>query len=116
MLLALYIKQMINFDLQKWEAYDPDGILNCNIKEIEQKLSSKILCPREDLMYFDHKLKSLTIDFGFYGDEVTNEGEWVVYVIDTSEVEPWLSPIERLGSKEFICAISNIQKTIDKFT
>jgi len=56
----------------KWFIHDPDKILE--IAAGATHLSTA-LDPREDLMFFEHKSKPLNIDFGFYSNEVTIEGE-----------------------------------------
>ncbi len=72
--------------------------------------------PREDLLFFEHKTKPISVDFGFYGNETTFNGEWVVYVINTSFEEPWSQPLERMASSSFLKAIENVQNTVAKYT
>ena len=97
----------------KWFVYDPDQILE--IAAGATHLSAA-LEPREDLMLFKHKTKPVNIDFGFYGDEVTATGEWVVYVLNTSLDEPWDNPVDRLSSNSFVEGLKNIQDSVLKHT
>ncbi|PCM45800.1 hypothetical protein [Marinobacter sp. ANT_B65] len=98
---------------EKWFIHDPDKIMKiaAGVTHLSAALE-----PREDLMFFEHKSKPLNIDFGFYGDEVTLEGEWVVCVLNTSLEEPWDDPIDRISSNSFVEGLKNVQSCVAKYT
>lgn len=98
---------------EKWFIHDPDNILETAAGATH--LSAAIV-PREDLIFFEHKSKSVNIDFGFYGNEVTMEGEWVVYVLNTSLDEPWDEPIDRISANNFVEGVKNVQICVAKYT
>lgn len=106
-------KTMIEFDSKHWSVHDPDRILDI---AAGQSHLSAALEPREDLMFFEHKSKPINIDFGFYGNEATLEGEWVVYVINRSFEEPWSQPLERIASNSLFEGIENIRSRLAKYT
>ena len=104
---------MIEVDTETWSVHDPDRILEIALGK--SHLSARVE-PREDLLFFEHKSKPINVDFGFYGNEATFDGEWVVYVINTSLKEPWSQPLERMASSSFLKGIENVQNTVAKYT
>ena len=94
---------MIEFKKDNWKIYDPDELLKSeNIAAAE-----KLVYPREDVLAFNHKFKDLIVDFGFYGNEATLEGEWVVYLIEGNN---WEKPIKE---NRFSAFKNGIESTIE---
>ncbi len=110
---------MIDINESIWSIYDPDNILNYDRLRFDLSILefSGDIHPREDLLQFEHQDTSCIIDFGFYGNEITLEGVWVVCVIDGKLKEAaWQHPLERIESKSFLDGIDNVQLMIEKYT
>lgn len=106
-------KAMSEASFEEWFIHDPDNVLEVAAGATD--LSAEVE-PREDLMFLEHKSKPVNIDFGFYGNEATMEGEWVVYVLNTSLEEPWTAPIDRISSNSFLEGVKKVQDCLAKYT
>ena len=109
---------MIQVDKNIWSINDPDKVLSFDASDFDQSVLKfgGAIHPREDLLSFEHNSLNYLIDFGFYGSEITLDGSWVVYVIDTNHDEPWGEPVERIQSDRFLEGISYVQSMLTKYT
>ena len=84
----------------RFHNYDPST-------EYSEEMSFEYLA--EDLFQVRHWLNGLTIDLGWYGDLITNKGEFTLRVILKSD---WENPITTLYSKSQPEIAEILQKTI----
>ena len=67
---------MVRFDSSIWKTYDPDEILSLDASEFNKRVIgfSQKIHPRQDLLQFTHESTNIIIDFGYYGDEDSVDG------------------------------------------
>ena len=100
---------MIEFEKENWEIYDPDEVLNSeNIDAAEQ-----LVDPREDVLQFSHKKKDLIVDFGFYANETSLGGEWIVYLIKDKN---WVSPFQKHRFDTFKAGVKSTIGLLNEFS
>lgn len=100
---------MIEFKKDNWQIYDPDELLSSeNIA-----VAGSLVYPREDVLAFNHKFKDLIVDFGFYGNETTLDGEWVVYLI---EGENWDNPVKENRFNTFKNGIESTIELLNEYS
>lgn len=110
---------MIKCDKNKWNIHDPDSVFTRDLTDLNEdsfQQDGNSIWPREDLIQMSHKLKNIIIDFGFYGDESTLEGNWTLYVINRDLDEPWEFPIEKKSFVNFQPGIDYLEDTIMKYS
>jgi len=109
---------MIEFNKNIWTVYDPDNILKYqkNGFNLEIVKSGGLIHPREDLMHFNHNHSNISIELGYYGNEIDLKGIYSIHILNLTDKDPWCLPIEKYDTYTFLEAIAIIQTQIYKYT
>lgn len=109
---------MIEFNKNIWEVYDPDNILKYEKSRFNLDFVKfgGLIHLREDLMHFNHNHSNISIDLGYYGNEIDLEGIYSIHILNLMDKDPWYLPLEKLDTHTFLEAIAIMQTQIYKYT